>query len=256
MNMPSEAGEAWSLVPMEEREAPHWRRPLPRLPSEAELLAAPLAHLQDLGALGERNEDPLRLLQGRRSPVEQLSRLLQELVPMIESFRQPSSRRQSWWRRFTGEALERELMYLHACRALEGKASEAERLAVEVQGLRRELAQETGGTLRQAKWLAELVATGQAVLAPGHAAARARACFAEQPDYWARFARRIDNLSALQHALMLSARQFELADAHAQAVLDRHADIVTVLVPLWRQRMGFELFAKSVAPLPNPTRPS
>ena len=256
MNVPSDAGEAWSLVPMEERTVHHRRRPLPPLPTEAQLLAATLEHLQDLGALGERNDDPLRLTQGRSSPVEQLSRLLQELVPMIESFRQPSSRRQSWWRRFTGEALERELMYLHACQALEGKASEAERLAAEVQGLRRELAHEAGSTLRQSRWLAELVATGHAVLAPNHAAARAQACFADQPDYWARFARRIDNLNALQHALTLSARQFELADAHAQAVLDRHADIVTVLVPLWRQRMGLELFAKSVAPLPHSTRSS
>jgi hypothetical protein len=84
------------------------------------------------------------------------------------------------------------------------------------------------------------------VLSAAHTEARVKPCFAAQPDYWARFGRRIDNLNALQHALVLSTQQFKLADAHAQAVLDRHAEIVTVLVPLWRQRMGFELFSRSV----------
>jgi hypothetical protein len=237
----------WSLVPIEERDQPHWRRPLPAIPSVDELLAAPIAQLRDWGALAERDEDPMRLLQGQRSPMEQLSRLLKELVPMIESFRNPVSRRQTWWRRFTGEALEREVTYMHACQELEGKARLAEGLAVEVQGLRDGLRDEAEGVRRQAQWLGEVVANGQTALGAQHAAARAKACFAAQPDYWARFGRRVDNLNALQHALVLSIEQFKLADAHAQAVLDRHTEIVTVLVPLWRQRMGFELFSKSVA---------
>jgi hypothetical protein len=238
--------DQWSLVPIEDRNVPHWRRPLPQVPTTAQLLAAPLANLRDLGALAERDEDPMRLMQGKRSPMEQLSRLLQELVPMIESFRNPVSSAQSWWRRFTGEALEREVTYQHACRELEGKATAANNLAVEVQGMRDGLGDEAEGVQRQARWLGEVVANGQAVLGTPHAQARAAACFAAQPDYWARFARRIDNLNALQHALVLSTQQFKLADAHAQAVLDRHTEIVTVLVPLWRQRMGFELFSKSV----------
>lgn len=236
----------WSLVPIEEKDLPHWRRPLPSVPTEADLLAAPMAQLRDLGALAERDEDPMRLLQGQRSPMEQLGRLLQELVPMIDSFRNPDSRRQSWWRRFTGEALEREVTYGHACQQLEGKARLANGLAQEVQGMRDGLHDEAQGVRRQAEWLAEVVANGQAVLGERHAAARAKPCFAAQPDYWARFGRRIDNLNALQHALVLSTEQLKLADAHAQAVLDRHTEIVTVLVPLWRQRMGFELFSKSV----------
>ena len=242
----ADPGDQWSLVPMEERGVPNRRLPLPAVPTEAELLAAPLAQLHDLGALPQRDDDPMRLMQGKRSPMEQLSRLLQELVPMIDSFRNPSSRRQSWWRRFTGEALEREVTYLHACQQLEGKARLANSLAQEVQGLRDGLRDETQGALRLAQWLGTVVANGQAVLGPPHAAKRAQACFAAQPDYWARFGRRVDNLNALQHALMLSTQQFKLADAHAQAVLDRHTEIVTVLVPLWRQRMGFELFSKSL----------
>ena len=228
--------DQWSLVPMDEPRVPHYRQPLPAMPTQAELLAAPIAQLRDLGALAQRDEDPMRLMQDKRSPMEQLSRLLRELVPMIDSFRNPSSRRQSWWRRFTGEALEREVTYLQACQQLEGKARLANSLAVEVQGLRHGLRDETEGAMRQAQWLGEVVANGQAVLGTPHTAARAQACFAAQSDYWARFGRRVDNLNALQHALMLSTQQFKLADAHAQAVLDRHTEIVTVLVPLWRQR--------------------
>ena len=240
--------DQWSLVPIEDRNVPHWRRPLPTVPTQAQLLEAPLANLRDLGALTERDEDPMRLMQGKRSPMEQLSRLLQELVPMIESFRNPVSRTQGWWRRFTGEALEREVTYRHACQQLESKARTAIDLAVEVQGMRDGLRDEAQGVQRQAQWLGDVVANGQAVLGDLHAVARAGASFAVQPDYWARFARRIDNLNALQHALVLSTQQFKLADAHAQAILDRHTEIVTVLVPLWRQRMGFELFSKSVTP--------
>ncbi|MES2584879.1 MAG: hypothetical protein V4627_19295 [Pseudomonadota bacterium] len=245
--------DVWSLVPIEaeQRDVPHWRVPLPPVPTEAQLLAAPMAQLRDLGALAARDEDPMRLMQGKRSPMEQLSRLLKELVPLIESFRNPVSRRQTWWRRFTGEAMEREVTYLQACQQLEGKARRANDLAVEVQGLRDGLRDEAQGVRRQAQWLGQVVANGQAVLGAPHAAARAQACFADQPDYWSRFARRVENLNALQHALVLSTEQFKLADAHAQAVLDRHSEIVTVLVPLWRQRMGFELFSKSMTPLPE-----
>ena len=204
--------------------------------------------LRDLGAMAERNDDPMRLLQGKKSPAHMLGRLLQELVPLIESFRNPTSRRQTWWRRFTGEALEREITYLHACQHLESKAKNANDLATEVQHMRATLEREAAVVRRHAQWLEQLVTNGQTVLGGQHAAARANACFAAQPDYWARFARRIDNLNALQHALLLSVEQYKLADAHGQALLDRHSDIVTVLVPLWRQRMGFELFSKTVAP--------
>lgn len=250
-NTGAEPGDHLTLVPLEEREVLHWRRPLPPVPTEAQMLAAPIAQLRDLGAFGERDEDPMCLMQGKRSPVEQLSRLLQELVPMIESFRNPVSLRQSLWRRFTGEALEREVTYQHACQQLESKAGTAKILAMEVQGQRDDLRHEADGVRRQARWLGNVVANGQAVLGTTHAVARAKACFAEEPDYWARFGRRIDNLNALQHALVMSTQQFKLADAHAQAVLDRHTEIVTVLVPLWRQRTGFELFSRSVTPLPE-----
>lgn len=243
----ADSSPAWSLVPIEDTSLPHSARPLPAVPNVEELLAAPIAHLRDLGALAKHDEDPMRLMQGQRSPMDQLSRLLKELVPMIDSFRNPTSVSQTWWRRFTGEALERELTYLHACQALEGKAKLANHLAVEVQSMRKGLLDEAEGLRRKAHWLGEVVANGQMALCPQNAAARNMPCFAAQPDYWARFGRRIDNLNALQHALVLNIEQFKMADAHTQSVLDRHAEIVTVLVPLWRQRMGFELFSRSMA---------
>lgn len=245
----ADTSSQWSLVPIEVKDQPHWQSPLPSIPTVAELLNSPIANLRELGAVAVRDEDPMRLLQGKKSPMQQLSLLLQEIVPMIESFRSPSSLGQSWWLRFTGEALEREVTYLRACQQLESKAKAANGLAMEVQGMRDTLRDEAIGVGRQAQWLGEVVASGQTALGERHVLARAKACFSALPDYWARFGRRIDNLNALQNALLLSAEQFKLADAHAQAVLDRHTEIVTVLVPLWRQRMGFDLFSKSVTSL-------
>jgi hypothetical protein len=244
-------GLKWSLEPMDVKDQAHWRLPLPALPTVLELLDRPIAELRDLGTLAERNEDPMRLMQGRKSPVVQLGLLLKELVPMIESFRRPNSRRERWWLRFTGAALEREVTYLHACQQLENQARIANGLAQEVNGMRDGLHDEAKGVQRQAEWLGKVVEMGQATLAPSNSLARAKPCFAQQPDYWSRFARRIENLNLLHHSLLLSAEQFRLADAQAVAVLDRHADIVTVLVPLWRQRMGFELFSKTVISAKN-----
>lgn len=237
---------SWTLEPIELNDQPHWSRSLPKLPTEAELLAAPIVQLRDLGALAPRNEDPMRLMQGKKSPVLQLSKLLEELVPMIESFRNPISRRQHWWQRFIGATLEREVTYLHACQQLENHARLANGLTHEVQAIRDGIRDEASGVRRQAEWLGELVNRASSVLGDGYTGERSKACFVEHPDYWARFARRVDNLNALQHSYLLSAEQFKLADAHAQAVQDRHTDISTVLVPLWRQRMGFELFSKTV----------
>lgn len=249
MPMPANiAGLDWSLEPMAVKHQAYWQLPPPPLPTVQALLEAPIAQLRDLGALAERNEDPMRLMQGKKSPVVQLSRLLESLLPMIESFRSPSSRRNHWWQRFTGAALEREITYLHACQKLEEQARLANELAQEVNNMRGALAGEALGVRGQALWLGNVVALGQQALAPPNTVARSKACFAEQPDYWARFARRIENLNLLQHSLLLSAEQFKLADAQAVAALDRHAEITTVLVPLWRQRMGFELFSKNVTP--------
>jgi hypothetical protein len=237
----------WSLEPIEISNRTNWSLSLPKIPTVVEMLAAPIAQLRDLGALEERNQDPMRLLKGKESPVLKLSRLLEDIVPMIESFRNPDSRRLHWWQRFTGENLEREVTYLHACEQLEVKARLANDLAIEVQGMRDTLRDEAQGVKFKAEWLSDLVERAQVVMSDINKAERSKACFVNQLDYWPRFTRRVDNLNAIKHSQLLNVEQLKLADLQAQAILDRHADIVTVLVPLWRQRMNFGIFSKNTA---------
>jgi len=48
---------------------------------------------------------------------------------------------------------------------------------------------------------------------------------------------------------LLSAEQIKLAQSQANAVQDRFSEVLTVLLPLWRQRAGSELFSKQLASL-------
>jgi hypothetical protein len=222
------------------------RKPiLPPLPSLEAILRAPLTDVRQFGELPARDEDPMQLMKGAKSPVALLARAVEELVPMIESFRAPSNSRRLLWQRFTGEALEREVTYVHACQQLEATASRAKALTSRVELLRHGLMAEVATTRAHEGWLNDVVGLGQAALGPEHAAAREASAFARVPDYWSRFSRRVDNLNALQTTLQLSVQQLLLADTQAQTVMDRYSEMVTVLLPLWRQRMGFELFSKS-----------
>jgi hypothetical protein len=217
---------------------------LPPLPTIDDLLRAPIADLHEFGASPSTDEDPMQIMQGDASPVARLARVLEELVPMIDSFRTPITLRMHWWQRFTGAALEREITYARACQLLESTAANGKELAGNVKKLRATMHQERLRTELYAAWLRELLSVAQAALGDAYASQRSALEFKLQLDYWSRFSRRVDNLNAVLTATMLSVEQFKLADTQAQTILDRYAEIITVLLPLWRQRMGFELFAK------------
>jgi|GEM_PF-4380949 len=217
---------------------------LPPLPTIDDLLRAPIADLHEFGASPSADEDPMQIMQGEFSPVAQLARVLEELVPMIDSFRTPTSLRLYWWQRFTGAALEHEITYARARELLQSTAASGKELVGSVKELRAKVYQEQLQTELYIEWLQKLLPRAQAVLGDTYASRRSAPGFKLLPDYWSRFSRRVDNLNAVLTAAMLSVEQFKLSDAHAQSVQDRYAEIITVLLPLWRQRMGFELFAK------------
>jgi hypothetical protein len=163
---------------------------------------------------------------------------------MIDSFRTPTTVHRYWWQRFTGEALEREITFWHACRHLEATASYSKQLAHKVRQLRVTLAEEQRCAHEYTQWLQQLLDIAHTVLSTANAKQRDAPQFKAVPEYWIRFSRRVENLNMLHTATLLSVAQFKLADTQAQSVLDRYAEIVTLLVPLWRQRMGFELFSR------------
>ncbi len=239
-----------TLVPLEAtaRNAPQARAatllPVPPLKL---LLSAPLGDLRELGHIPGASDEPFKPERAADSPVTQLARTTERLLPMIDSFRRPKEGMAHWWQRFTGLALERELTFWHACTQLEGTAKRGQDLLPQVRDLALRLANEREHALSQAEWLAQVVKVAQQALLPQFERHRQAASFADQPDYWPRFARRVDNLSALHNAALLSAEQIKLAQAQANAVQDRFSEVLTVLLPLWRQRVGFELFSKQFA---------
>lgn len=243
-----------SLVPIEGRpsyapsNAPHnAAAKLPALPVLKLLLSAPLADVRELGQLPGSGDTPFKPKDAANSPVTQLARTTEQLVPMIDSFRRPKDGAAHWWQRFTGQALERELTFWHACTQLEATAQRGQHLLPQLRNFADSMERERQQALAEAAWLAQVTAVGQQALQPRFEVYRQSPAFADQPDYWPRFARRLDNLNALHSSALLSAEQIKLAQSQANAVQDRFSEVLTVLLPLWRQRAGFELFSKQLA---------
>ena len=89
------------------------------------------------------------------------------------------------------------------------------------------------------------VAAAQAVLGDQYAAERKASAFTSiSDDYWPRFSRRAENLNTLLTSLKMTQAQYELAKVEAQNSLDRFSEVIDLLMPLWRQRTGLELFSR------------
>jgi hypothetical protein len=232
----------FTLVPLERSARPGETRPrrsapLAPPPSLQSLLQNPLADLRELGRLAQAEDQPF-----------DAQAVTERLVPMIDSFRRPKGSVTRWRQKFTGLALERDLSFWHACSQLEASVRSGQDWVPRVHHYAHNLQLERHAVKAQAQWLAQVVQVAQQALQPQYAEHRRAPAFADENDYWPRFARRADNLNALHNAMLLNAEQMKLAQAQARAVLDRFSEVVTVLMPLWRQQLGFELFAKQFSP--------
>lgn len=220
--------------------------------------ADPVASVDRLGTGHDSSETTLRLLDEIGARTRALGELNRELVPMVDRFA-GQSRRQRWWNRFVGEALERDLSFGLLCERLSDAISRGGEVA---DGTAATIAALKADRLRIDAEIAALqddLSLGHAVLDPARAPLR-RACGAPE-DTWSRLSRRVGNLEAMATALVLTQSQYAVAIDGARAVVDRFTEIRHVLIPLWRQRMGFELFARRTAPDgtvsagPSPTLP-
>lgn len=214
----------------------------------AKLLAQPLDDMRSLGAVPARDHKLLDLFGSDASPVRALESVTIRLIPMINSFRIPQSTTRRWWISFTGAELEREVTYFHACASLEQLAAHGVALIREVEILLLHTVEEERLIATDIAELGETVAAAQAVLEQKYAMARQEAWFKEAgANYWYRFSRRAENLNSLLTSMQMTQAQFGLIKSSAQSALDRFSEVVDVLIPLWRQRTGIDLFNRKNA---------
>ena len=219
------------------------------------LLSDPQGASRQLGTLVGTGDNALRILHETSESSQRLRQHNATLLPLLANLK-TSSKAGRWWRWFTGVELEREITFDAVCAQIETSAEsgidETDTLAQLVDNLRDEH-KALGADLAA---LELDMQAGKVLLGTGDDAAKFSA--AVGPDGLDRFARKLANLSAMLTALQLTRAQYLVAMQHAKEMLDRFDEIKTLLVPLWYQRMGFELFShrvKSSVAYADPLKP-
>ncbi len=207
------------------------------------LLADPVRSIDALGASARPGAQTLKALDALSASARRLTDVNVALIPLIGRFRDPGPG-QKWWRWFVGESLERDVRFANICAEIEALAA----VGTEERGTARDLVE---GLRREAATMdGELAAleidlqAARTILSP--AGARLRKALPVAPDHWDRFARRAANLESIATALQLTRAQYDVAARHAETVVDRFEEIRLLLMPIWYQRMGFELFSERV----------
>lgn len=204
-------------------------------------VADPERALREVGPGAPDADKALQLMDGFSAACKSLRELNESLLPMVQTLGSGEGGR-GWWARFTGASLEGDVRMMHVAQNVEAVAAEcratADNLGVLMDGLRAEIALLD----RQQRNLEVRVNIGRRVLdLPGHAAAFAAKA---GPELVQRFQRKLVNVESLLVAQQLTRAQYELALGNGRAMLDRFDEIMTLLLPLWYQRMGFELFSQ------------
>ena len=170
----------------------------------------------------------------------------QQLVPSIQVL-VPRRGVWQWWRRFTGEALEQELMFDTHCAAVAQLIENGQAVRARLEEGLQQVHAERTGLAEVPSLIDEDIALGQALLANREALAQAGL---HELDV-ARLHRRVGNLEALRTSFGLTLAQLDLAGRHAQAARDRFDEIHALLLPIWKQRLGAQRMA-DVAPHSQP----
>lgn len=219
--------------------------PSPALLRARQLLAQGRALVDAVGhQAAEAAADVLARMEEASHDTADLMEVNQALVPLMGRMR-PDPRTPRWWQWFTGERLEREVFFHDLQRQIEGLAEQGERGLAR---LRRQAEVLAGEDRRMAAELERQqtdLEAAQLLLTPKYAGA-CRAAGLEDTDLQ-RLARRATNLEAMMAASQLTRAQYKMAIEHAKSVADRFVEIRGLLLPLWKQAMGFELFSQRVA---------
>jgi hypothetical protein len=206
----------------------------------AEALLAHGRAAVDLLGKGGAPVDGMAQLEALSQQLTGLRQVNSELLPLISRLQRPGGQ-PNWWRSFTGEQLEHEVFF-------EQVKQQIETLAQQGQAQHDAMARQVTLMQQQHQLLTLEVAMleqdiAAARLLAGNDYARARAAAEIGNEDLARLIRRADNLDAMATTTRLTQAQFQLAIEHARAMADRYREIRTVLLPIWQQNVGFELFA-------------
>lgn len=209
----------------------------------AELLAHGSAAVDELGRRGDA-ADALELLETISAGTSALLQVNLKLVPLMTSLQRQRGKKQAW-RWFTGETLEYDVLF-------QDKRRQIEELAVTGQREHAHMAEQVTRLATQRALMSTEIALLEADLAaagllvsPAYAARRQAAGLDDED--LARLVRRSGNLEAMANATRLTQAQFGIAIEHAKTVADRYREIRTLLLPIWKQSVGFDLFSRSVS---------
>ncbi len=216
----------------------------PALPFDQRLrvfLASPEAVLEQLGAVDVTGRESLQLFDEVSRGQQNLSELSSRLIPLIERFREPgrSGRFMGW---FTGQTLERELSFPQVCAEVEAAAERGIAECEAMRGLIDAMRADRVALDDDIVLIEDDCAFGEQVLAPRFDTLRAGS--GVESDTWLRLSRRVSNLSAIATSMRLTQKQYDLTIEAGLTMIARFEEIRTLLMPIWYQRMGFQLLSR------------
>lgn len=221
------------------------RTPSPALLRARQLLAQGRDLIDAVGhQAADAAADVLHRMEQASADTSELMEVNQALVPLMNGMRQ-DARTPRWWQWFTGERLEREVFFPGLQRQVENLAEQGERGLARLRRQADALATEDRRMAAEHERHQTDLEAAQLLLSPKYAGA-CRAAGLDDADLQ-RLARRATNLEAMMTASQLTRAQYKIAIDHAKSVADRFVEIRGLLLPLWKQAMGFELFSQRVA---------
>ena len=210
-----------------------------------ELLALGKSAVTDLGRkAGSNAADALKLLEDISGSTGTLMDVNQKLIPLITNFKD-QSKKPSWWCWFTGEQLEKDVFFERTRLSIENLIEAGQQADVNMHKHAQALRNQQKLMAIEVKLLELDIKAGHLLTSSAYAFQLIEAnLIDEELD---RLIRRISNLEAMATATSLTQAQYAVASQHAVTVSDRYHEIRNLLLPIWKQNMGFDLFSRQVA---------
>ncbi|WP_428717596.1 hypothetical protein [Undibacterium curvum] len=211
----------------------------------AELLAQGTACIDVLGRRsGNEANDAFTLLEAASAHTGALLEVNMRLVPLMSALQRQGSK-YHWLRWFTGKALEQDVFIDKVRNEIDELAHKGQQSYVDMVLQIQNLAAQQKLMHTEIALLEAEIAAAKLLASPAFAQQRALAGIHD--DELTRLIRRIDNLGAMATATQLTEAQFKVAIDHAKSVADRYREIRTLLLPIWKQSLGFDLFSRRVS---------